>query len=258
MEKMNNVDDLDDIFEELKDLSTLQRHTLKQRFRFIMREYNYRCMLYSILFNTFRIIMTVGSLTVPALLSIQQSSGNNEVYWLTWSMSLAVTTANGIMTLFRLDKQFFNLHATAERIRSETWQYIQLSGRYSGHYGQHHGHHVMPTHMNQFVYYCSHLEKINLNRVNDEYVKTNDENHSAPKLVNQHHVQKPNTDMLVPSPPDMDSPASVRKESANMVDTKDANDTKTTVVLQVHGSEQSPVSQTSVTGISILQDASEM
>jgi hypothetical protein len=112
--------------------------------------------------------------------------------------------------------------------------------------------------MNQFVYYCSHLEKINLNRVNDEYVKTNDENHSTPQLVNQQQIRKPNTDMLVPSPPDMDSPESVRKESAKIVDTKDANNTKTTVVLQVHGSEQSPVSQTPIPGISILQDTSEM
>ena len=241
MEKMKFVDDLSNTFEQLKDLTPLQRHTLKQRYMFMISEYNYRCMLYSILFYTFRIIMTVGSLTVPALLSIQQSSGNTEVYWLTWSMSLAVTTANGIMTLFRLDKQFFTLHATAERIRSETWQYLQLSGRYSGHYGQHNGHHITPTHMNQYVYYCSHLEKINLNRVHDEYVKTNEDNNSTHHIVNQQQIRNQNTDMIVPSPPDIDSPESARKDCAPIVDTKDANDTKSTVVLQVHGSEQSPV-----------------
>jgi len=252
------VDDLGNTFEELKDLTSLQRHTLKQRYMFMMSEYNYRCMLYSMLFYTFRIIMTVGSLTVPALLSIQESSGNTDVYWLTWSMSLAVTTANGIMTLFRLDKQFFTLHATAERIRSETWQYLQLSGRYSGHYGQHHGHYVTPTHLNQYVYYCSHLEKINLNRVHDEYVKTNEDNNGSPHIVSQQQIRNQRTDMTVPSPPVMDSPESARKESAKIVDTKDANNTKTTVVLQVHGSEQSPVSQTPITGLSILQDTSEM
>ena len=226
---------MDEIFDELKDLTLLQRYTLKNRYRYLMKEYTRRCLLYSALFYSFRILMTVGSLTVPALLSIQQASGNGELYWLTWSISLAVTTANGITTLFRLDKQFFTLHATAERLRSETWQYLQLSGRYSGH----HGHHA-PTHANQFVFYCSQLEKINLKRVNDEYVKSNEENHGPPPSVKP----QPNADMSVPSPPELETPVR-RKDSMSVVE--DAKDKKETVVLQVSGSDGTPVSQIVIT-----------
>lgn len=254
---MKFADDMDEIFEGLTDLSILQRYTLKHRYRFLMKEYKHRCFLYSALFYSFRILMTVGSLTVPALLSIQQTSGNNEVYWLTWSMSLAVTTANGIMTLFKLDKQFFTLHATAERLRSETWQYVQLSGRYSGHHG-HHGHHTTPTHANQFVYYCSQLEKINLKRVNDEYVKSNEEHHQPPTNVRPAQNQNQN-DMSVPSPPELGTPdsiASSRKptlqDSRNILE-DDATDKKNTVILQVSESDET-MSQKDSKQFSILPE----
>ena len=243
---MKFADDMDEIFDELKDLTILQRYTLKNRYRFLMKEYKWRCLLYSALFYSFRILMTVGSLTVPALLSIQQSSEYNNMYWLTWSISLAVTTANGITTLFRLDKQFFTLHATAERLRSETWQYVQLSGRYSGH----HGHHA-PTHANQFVFYCSQLEKINLKRVNDEYVKSNEENHGPPPNV------KPQTDMTVPSPPELGTPEKRdRKDSMSVVE--DAKDKKDTVILQVSGSDGTPVSQASIAQFALLPESPKM
>jgi len=195
---MRYADHMDDIFNELTDLTLLQRHTLKERYRFLMAEYRFRCTLYSYLFYVFRMTMTVGSLAVPALLSIQSMAGAPAfMYWVTWAISLAVTTSNGIMTLFKLDKRFFMLHATAERLRSETWQFIQLSGRYSGH----HCHPHRPTHVNQMVHYCSQLEKINMKRIDDEYIKTSEDGHPPTPGTSQ-PGHKPSTDTMVPSPPD--------------------------------------------------------
>jgi len=194
-------DHMDNIFDEMTDLTSLQRHTIKERYRFLMEEYRQRCRLYAVLFYVFRITMTVGSLAVPALLSIQNGGGTPPyLYWLTWTISLAVTTANGIMTLFKLDKRFFTLHATAERLRSETWQFIQLSGRYSGHHGGHH----KPNHANQFVYYCSQLEKINMKRVDDEYVKGGDDAQPQPPRP---AAAPAIADTLVPTPPEPTTPS---------------------------------------------------
>lgn len=198
MDNMKYLDHMDGIFDEISDLTTLQKHTLKERYRFLMIEYRRRCILYATLFYTLRLTMTVGSLAVPALLSIQTiSNSSSSLYWFTWALSLAVTTSNGIMTLFKLDKRFFMLHATAERLRSETWQYIQLSGRYSGHYGYPH----RPSHVNQYTHYCTQLEKINMKRIDDEYIKTGDEIH-PPASEQQGSSQKSNRDVTVPSPPD--------------------------------------------------------
>jgi hypothetical protein len=163
--------------------------------------------------------MTVGSLAVPALLSIQNgNTAPSYLYWVTWAISLAVTTSNGIMTLFKLDKQFFNLHATAERLRSETWQFIQLAGRYSGHHGTH-----KPTHVNQFVYYCSQLEKINMARVDDEYVNAGEDTRTpAPvKPSADGSAAKPSTDTMVPSPADQSNLDTPARDSISLVEDDD-------------------------------------
>jgi hypothetical protein len=164
---MRNRDDLDLMFDDLIELTLQQRLTIKERYRFLMREYRYRCLLYSILFYFLRITMTVGSILVPALLSLKTSPDIGEpIYWSTVTISLAVTAANGLTTLFKLDKRFFMLHGVAEKIRSETWQYLALSGRYSGHYGGY-----KPTHRNQYVYYMTYLERVRMRHVNDEFTR---------------------------------------------------------------------------------------
>jgi hypothetical protein len=168
-------DDSDRLFDSLTDLTSQQIDVVKHRYKFLLAEYRHRALFYSVLFYTLRMTMTVGSLAVPALLSIQTNPANQAtMYWFTWALSLAVTTANGLMTLFKLDRRFFMLHATMEKLRTEMWQYVELSGRYSGHHG-----HQKPTHANQYVYFCSHLEKIRMKHIEEEYIKMA-ENHDPP------------------------------------------------------------------------------
>lgn len=165
---MNSQDDMSEMFDSIPGLTTLQRETVKARYRFLLQEYRWRSWQYAVLFYVFRITMTVGSLTVPALLSLKVDGpvGEAALYWTTWAISLAVTTSNGLMTLFKLDRRFFMLHGVAERLRTETWQYLTLAGRYSGHYNSD----EEPTHSNQYVYYCTNIEKIRMRHMDDEYI----------------------------------------------------------------------------------------
>jgi hypothetical protein len=98
------------------------------------------------------------------------------------------------MLLFKLEKRFFMMHAFTERLRSDTWQYIELSGRYSGHYC----HNEKPTHANQFVYYCTHLERINMKWVDEEFIKTGEEKVTSPPQ----QIASSGREALVPSPPE--------------------------------------------------------
>ena len=165
---MNSQDDMSEMFDSIPGITILQRESAKARYRFLLAEYRYRSWLYAILFYTLRITMTVGSLTVPALLSIKVdgATGETALYWTTWAISLAVTTSNGLMTLFKLDKRFFMLHGVAERLRTETWQFLTLAGRYSGHYNSN----EEPSHANQYVHYCTNIEKIRMRHMDDEYI----------------------------------------------------------------------------------------
>jgi hypothetical protein len=197
---MEYQDDIDKIFDSLTDLTLQQRDVIKHRYKFLMKEYRYRATLHSLIFYILRLTITVGSLAVPALLSIQTMSGNQQsMYWLTWSLSLSVTTANGVMTLFKLDKRFFLLHGTMEKLRTEMWQYVQLSGRYSGHHG-----HTKPTHKNQYIYFCSHLERIRMKHIEEEYIKMSDlaDSHHPPAPLDKKQETQSTQGNNVPSPPD--------------------------------------------------------
>lgn len=242
---MQRQDDMAVMFDQLTELTPLQRDTIKARYRFLMREYRYRSRLYSFLFYLLRICMTVGSLVVPALLSLKGNNSDSDaaLYWLTWAISLAVTTSNGLLTLFKLDKRFFMIHAVAERLRSETWQYLTLGGRYSGHHGGH-----RPTHTNQYVYFVSRLEKIRMKHVDDEYVRpagesgrehgvqtngaaaaTQEENPVRDTIGGTNVPTPPDQATLAPSPPQQQHQG--RRESTSTVG-DDAN--AETIDVQVH------------------------
>lgn len=195
---MREIAVIEQLFDTLTDLTNQQRLLIKNRYRFLMTQYHYRSCMYSLMFYVFRLTVTLGSLSVPALLTIQNTPGASQVmYWFTWALSLAVTMANGLMLLFKLDKRFFMMHTFIERLRSETWQYIELSGRYSGH---HTPNKDKPTHANQFVYYCTHLERINMKWVDEEYIKTGEDKVTTPpqQTTDSREIRE----MQVPSPPE--------------------------------------------------------
>ena len=261
------------MFNSLGDLTTQQRAAIKARYRFLMQSYRRRCLLYSWLFYLLRLTMSVGSLTVPALLSLPSSTlAGGPTYWLTWGISLAVTTSNGILTLFKLDKRFFMLHATAERLRTETWQYIALAGRYSGHHG-----HGRPTHASQYVYYCSQIEKIHMKQVDEEFIKNADLDGAhppqAPPMQQQQQQRSKGDSVMVPSPADIAPSATPRvrrrpSESTASVGTyasaPDSQETEAAGAghaersVPLFRSERAPVPAPSDTRITLLRDPSEL
>jgi hypothetical protein len=132
----------------------------------------------SIFFHSARCVITVGSLIVPALLSIQYTNGvqqNMAIYWTTWVLSLLVTVCNGLITLLKVDKHYYHLHTVREHLISDGWQFLGLTGKYSGFHtpGQ------IATHANQFIYFCHSIEKIRMQQVQEEYYKVPDTNNQG-------------------------------------------------------------------------------
>lgn len=171
---------------QLPDIEPIQRQALQYRYLRILDEFSIRCTRYAILYHVGHFIITVGSLLVPALLSIQYSDNSVNVFssgqlqalvfWLTWCLSLLVTMFNGIIVLYKVDKKYFFLHTTRERLRSEGWQYFQLTGRYAGsmiHYK------AQATHVNQFVFFCHYVEKIRMRQIEEEYYKHEESNQTT-------------------------------------------------------------------------------
>lgn len=183
--KKNEGERLELILQDLGGLSNLQKNILRERYIFVLHDFNRRCSYYSILYHVGHFIITVGSLIVPALMSIQYADTGAGViqnfqaviYWVTWVISLLVTTCNGVITLFKVDKKYFFLHTTCERLRSEGWQYFELTGRYSG---QLINYEVIPNHANQFIFFTHAVEKIKMRQIEEEYYKQED-THANPQ-----------------------------------------------------------------------------
>lgn len=162
------------------DLSDVQKQIITIRYLSILDNLKRRSRNYSYIFFSGHVIVTVGSLFVPALLSIQNSDENYtfsnnsftiQIYWTTFVISLLVTIFNGILTLFKVDKKYYFLNTTLERLRSEGWQYFSLTGRYDGRLIKKG---IIPNHKNQFIHFTHYVEKIKMKQVEEEYYKADD------------------------------------------------------------------------------------
>ena len=193
----NDRDELKRVLLEL-DLEPVQKQIILSRYVYILEHLNKRVRMYSRLFYTGHIVITVGSLLVPALLSIQNSSatGNTsfstQIYWTTFILSLMVTMCNGLLALFKIDKKYYFLNTTLERLRTEGWQYFGLTGRYSGHLV----HHQTPNHHNQFVFFTHQIEKIKMKQIEEEYYKSDEKAPQHPQAT----TSRPVHDLYPPSP----------------------------------------------------------
>ena len=199
------------------NIPLIQKQHIQSRYINILENLKKRARKYSILFFTGHFIITVGSLFVPALLSIQNSSsavsiGNGysiPVYTITFIVSLLVTIFNGILTLFKIDKKFYFLTTTMEKLRSEGWQYMGLTGRYSGSLNN-----TVPSHENQFLYFAHQIEKIKMKQVEEEFYKADD---SGTK--NDPRSNGKQSDLY---PPSLDKPIATLSSLVSPQEVKDA------------------------------------
>jgi hypothetical protein len=100
--------------------------------------------------------------------------------------------------MFKIDKKYYFLHTTYEHLRSEGWQYIQLSGKYSGFYTPN----EKPTHENQFIYFCHSVEKVKMKQIEEEYYKLTDSHPTVPPTITAPVPTKgKNLDSLIPPTP---------------------------------------------------------
>lgn len=144
-----------------------KKDILKRRYLEEVRYYINKSRQVEIIYITLSLFITIGSITLPAMLSIQQLqySADEElnqkyrdiIYWITWCLSLIISIFNGIIQLFSLHKQYISYNNTKEKMLAEGWQYFQLSGEYYN-----------TTHEESFNEFCEEIEEIKKNQVDKE------------------------------------------------------------------------------------------
>jgi hypothetical protein len=205
------------------DLTTVQKQIIQSRYISVLEHVRKRVRTYSRLFYIAHTVITIGSLLVPALLSIQNSNiatGNgttfsSEIYWATFIISLQVTMSNAILALFKIDKKYYFLNTTLERLRTEGWQYLGLTGRYSGHLVEN----TIPNHQNQFVFFTHQIEKIRMKQVEEEYYKSDEKITQSPHAAittTAHDLYPPSPDQPIHVNP-QDIPEPVKEAVTSLI-----------------------------------------
>jgi hypothetical protein len=157
---------VNEIINTLELDSDTDRNILKSRFLSEVVQYEKRKIHTKKYYDRFRFIVTVGSILLPAILSLGQMDPNKlpknfdqVVYWASWTISLSVTASNGFLQLFSLDKNYFEYALTTEQLKTEGWQYFQLSGKYEDD----------ETHQDAYKDFSKSIENIKRKQVEKEY-----------------------------------------------------------------------------------------
>ena len=145
------------ILRSLQGLTDIQIRIIEVRYLSILRKYRLRVKYVNVVYHFIRLFVSLGGVAVPALLSIQTPSSPSSIplFWFTWFISLSVTVLHNISNIFRFDKKYFGINSTIDKLSSEGWQYLELSGKYTSHHP-----HPPATHANQYQLFVNTIEKI--------------------------------------------------------------------------------------------------
>ena len=153
--------------------SETDKGILKSRFLSEVVEYERRKLKTKKYYDVFRFIVTTGSILLPAILSLGQmdpsklpKNFDQVTYWASWTISLMVTASNGFLQLFSLDKNYFEYALTTEQLKTEGWQYFQLSGKYEDE----------DSHQDAYKAFSKSIENIKRKQVEKEYSGKGDVN----------------------------------------------------------------------------------
>ena len=139
---------------------------IRNRFLYEVTQYEHKRDNVQKYYNGLRFVMTIGSILLPAILSIGQmdpaklpKNFDTITYWTSWSLSLTITACNGFLQLFSLDKNYIAYSLVVEQLKTEGWQYFQLSGKYEN--AQNHG--------QAFKQFCKSVEGVKRKQIEQEY-----------------------------------------------------------------------------------------
>lgn len=154
---------------EILEIESQKKLILKARLLYLIDTYKSSTKYYIIFYDVGRLFVILGSISIPALLSIENYINKDTAFWLIWSISLFVSLINGYITLFKLDKKYYSNITIVEKLACEFWQYMALCGKYSGAYG-----HSYPSHENQFIFFANNIERIQIKNIEEIYIKLSD------------------------------------------------------------------------------------
>ena len=155
------------------DINRTKQSILKNRFLSEVLNYESRKQHTKKYYDVFRFIVTTGSIMIPAIMSVGQMDPEklpnhfDEIsYWASFFISLSVTISNGFLQLFSIDKNYLEFSLTTEQLKTEGWQFFQLTGKYEDY----------PDHITAYKPFSKSVENIKRKQVEKEFQGKGDVN----------------------------------------------------------------------------------
>ena len=123
------ADNFEKAIENIEDEN--QKNYLYIRYLRILRKIENNSKRSTFWYFTFSSIVTVGSIIVPALISIQDETLQKKVYWPMWGISISVTLSNAIIKLFNIDKTYITRNIKLDKFKSEGSTYLSQTDKYN-------------------------------------------------------------------------------------------------------------------------------
>ncbi len=135
------VNQLDDYAKRLRDGD--EKRFFKMRFNRMIRRLEESTKRSSFWYYLLSGMVTVGSIIVPSLISIQDKTFDtnadqesleqhaNNIYWSIWTVSISVTLSNAFIKLLSLDKTYITRNLRLNQFKSEVTKYLTSSNIYN-------------------------------------------------------------------------------------------------------------------------------
>jgi hypothetical protein len=109
-------------------------------------------------YRVLRLATIIGGVIVPALVSWTVGDGDDLIKTLTFIVSLVVALSAAVEEFFRYGERWRHYRRTVESLKSEGWQFLQLSGPY-----------VNMTHAQAYPAFATRVEELSREEV-DRYM----------------------------------------------------------------------------------------
>ena len=185
-------------------LSKYKRNILKKRYTKLVIFYENYAADINRKYNTCRIIISVGSMILPTLQTIQNNetvaSIKDEIFWAAIATSLSVMISNNLISMFSLDRRYIMYAVTAEKLKAVGWKYFELSDMFSTR-----------NHLENWVLFWNEVEKIKKLQVIAEFTDDSDKNHEPNPATHQSPDNSDSSDSEDNGTPRTPPPKSHRK-----------------------------------------------
>ena len=141
-------------------LSSEQKLYFQNRYLDLVNRYRKKYRRINFMYNTLRLTVMIGSIFIPALLTLQKDPTtiiSITTYWVVFALSLFVTLSNSMLELFNVAAVNTKYWLHVQRLETEGWQFLNLTESYS----------KFETVNQGFQKFTSRVEKLHLSLVFD-------------------------------------------------------------------------------------------